>query len=57
MIVFQIAALLLNRPEQIVCKITHGTLLWVQHLTQTTQCLPECEFVVVFLNLVNMFCK
>lgn len=55
-IMFQIAALSLNRPEQIVCKITQGTLLWVKHLTQTTQRLPQCEFVV-FLNLVNMFCK
>ncbi len=47
-IMFQIAALSLNRPEQIVCKITQGTLLWVKHLTQTTQHLPQsqCEFVV-----------
>lgn len=54
-IMFQIAALSLNRPEQIVCKITQGTLLWVKHLNQTTQRLPQCEFVVDFLNLVNMF--
>lgn len=45
-IMFQIAALSLNRPEQIVCKITQGTLLWVKHLTQTTQHLAQCEFVV-----------